>query len=187
LQFGWAPLRSVREQGFKFIEAPRPELYNLQLDPAELNNTYEPWSDAVKRLRALLAELHSKDSQLHGSRAAIPTDTLNELKALGYLGPADAGTTTNVPLPSLLPDPKDRIHEQNLLHAAMIDSSEGRTDEAQRNLLRVLDIHPKSPIALRELGELEIAKGKYAQAVRHLRSALEQRPNDASIAFLEGE
>src|SRR5437899_3225636 len=27
LRFGWAPLRSVRSEGLKFIQAPRPELY----------------------------------------------------------------------------------------------------------------------------------------------------------------
>lgn len=38
LRFGWAPLRSVRSQGFKFIDAPRPELYDLRSDPAESGN-----------------------------------------------------------------------------------------------------------------------------------------------------
>ncbi len=37
LRFGWAPLRSVRAEGFKFIEAPKPELYDLQKDPGELS------------------------------------------------------------------------------------------------------------------------------------------------------
>src|SRR5207248_11311196 len=40
LRFGWAPLKSVREGGLKFIAAPRPELYNLQTDPGELHNNY---------------------------------------------------------------------------------------------------------------------------------------------------
>src|SRR5215471_7483612 len=43
LRFGWAPLRSVREAGFKFIEAPRPELYNLDSDAQEVDNKYAPW------------------------------------------------------------------------------------------------------------------------------------------------
>ena len=30
LRFGWAPLRSIRKEGFKFIEAPKPELYDLR-------------------------------------------------------------------------------------------------------------------------------------------------------------
>src|SRR5947207_3046331 len=50
LRFGWAPLRSVRTQSLKFIEAPRPELFDLHADAAELNNQYEPWNAQVKKL-----------------------------------------------------------------------------------------------------------------------------------------
>jgi len=57
LQFGWAPLRSVRSEGFKFIEAPRPEFYDLHSDPVELNNRYEPWNPTLQRLRGLLAQV----------------------------------------------------------------------------------------------------------------------------------
>jgi arylsulfatase A-like enzyme len=35
LDFGWSPLRSVREAGWKLIDAPRPELYDVARDPGE--------------------------------------------------------------------------------------------------------------------------------------------------------
>ena len=37
-----------------------------------------------------------------------------------------------------LPDPKDKIEEQNLLHVAMMASDDNRTDEARRALEKVL-------------------------------------------------
>ncbi len=37
-QFGWSALRALRQQRFKYIDAPRPELYDLVADPAELHN-----------------------------------------------------------------------------------------------------------------------------------------------------
>ena len=40
LRWGWAPLRALRADNTKLIEAPRPELYNLQADPKELKNLY---------------------------------------------------------------------------------------------------------------------------------------------------
>src|SRR5229473_2141958 len=110
LRFEWAPLRSVRKEGFKFIEAPKPELYDLRSDPRELHNEYEPWNADVQKLRKTLVELNeaSPASGKHQS-FAVSADTIDELHALGYLGPADAGSSTNVPEPSLLPDPKDMI------------------------------------------------------------------------------
>ena len=62
LRFGWAPLRSVRAGGFKFIEAPRPELYDLQADPGELANHYQPSDATVQKFRGMLAEIKANAS-----------------------------------------------------------------------------------------------------------------------------
>lgn len=153
LRFGWAPLRSVRAEGFKFIEAPRPELYDLSADPKELTNHYQPSDTFVQKFR--------------GTLAAMKTDA-----------PAP---------PSNLPDPKDKIEEQNLLHSAMMASDDNRADEARRALERVLQLDAKSPTALRQLGELELQAGDYTKAAEHLKQAREVRPEDSTAAFYEGQ
>src|SRR6059036_3245962 len=91
LRFGWAPLRSIRKEGFKFIEAPKPELYDLRADPGELRNHYEPWDGTVQKLRRVLAELSAKSpAPGKSSPGAVSLSTIDELHALGYLGSADA-------------------------------------------------------------------------------------------------
>jgi predicted Zn-dependent protease len=85
-----------------------------------------------------------------------------------------------------LPDPKDKIEEQNLLHQAMIASDDNRTADARSALEKALELDPKSPTALRQLGELEFQAGEYAKAAEHLKRAREARPDDATAAFLEG-
>lgn len=186
LRFGWAPLRSVREPDFKFIEAPRPELYDLRQDPGELHNNYVPWNETVQSARKLLAQLRAEHPP-QASAADVPQGTVEELKALGYLGKADVGSSTNVPEPSLLPDPKDKIQEANLLHTAMMASEDNRTSDAQAALQKVLQLDPQSPTALLQKGELEVKAGHYAQAAEHLKQAREVRPNDATAAYYEGE
>jgi arylsulfatase A-like enzyme/Flp pilus assembly protein TadD len=187
LRFGWAPLRSVREPGFKFIEAPRPELYDLHQDPGELHNNYVPWDQTVQKSRTLLAELRAKMPPPAPSAATVPAGTVDELKALGYLSKADFGTSTNVPEPSLLPDPKDKIQEANLLHTAMMAGEDNRSLDARAAMEKVLQLDPKSPTALRQLGEMELKSGEYAKAARHLQTAREIRPDDAAAAFDEGQ
>ena len=162
LRFGWAPLRSVRSEGFKFIEAPRPELYDLPLDAAEITNKYEPQDARVQKSRAMLAEVRSKEAQVQGSASAAPE-------------------------PSSLPDPKDKIEEQNLLHVAMIAAEDNRPAEARKTLEKVLALDPKSPTALRQLGELELQAGDFVQAAHHLKAAVEVRPDDATALFHEGQ
>jgi choline-sulfatase len=187
LRFGWAPLRSVRQDGFKFIEAPRPELYDLHSDPGESNNTYAPWNTRVQQSRALLADVRAKLPPKAPSSATVGQGTLSELRALGYLGPADAGSSTTVPEPSLLPDPKDKIEEQNLLHRAMLASDAGETAQARAKLEKVLQLNPQSPTALRQLGELELQQGEFSKAAEHLRAAREHSPDDATLAYELGQ
>ena len=163
LRFGWAPLRSVRNDGFKFIEAPRPELYDLQLDAAELHNHFDPQDARIKTARAQLAELHTRETQGQNS-SAVP----------------DANGSS-------LPDPKDKIAEQNLLHAAMLASDDDRPSDARQSLEKVLALDPKSPTALRQLGELELQAGDYAKAAQHLKGAMGMRPDDATAAFYAGQ
>jgi choline-sulfatase len=187
LRFGWAPLRSVRAEGFKFIEAPKPELYDLHSDPGELENHYQPWNATVQKDRALLAELRAKMPPASPSEGTVGQGTIDELKALGYLGSADAGSATNVPEPSLLPDPKDSIEEQNLLHTAMIASEDNRWQDARAALKKVLDFNPQSATALKQLGELDLKAGDYPGAAEHLQAARQIRPQDAAAAFEAGQ
>jgi Tfp pilus assembly protein PilF len=187
LRFGWAPLRSVRRDGFKFIEAPQPELYDLHMDPTESKNDYAPWNAEVQKSRALLADLRAKMPPKAPSSATVGQGTLSELRALGYLGPADAGSATTVPEPSLLPDPKDKIEEQNLLHRAMLASDAGDTAQARAALEKVLQLNSQSATALRQLGELELRAGDYQNAATHLQTARANQPEDATVAYELGQ
>src|SRR5712692_5804320 len=184
LRFGWAPLRSVRREGFKFIEAPQPEFYDLRSDPGELRNRYVPWDTTVQKLRKMLAELRAKSAPAgKPSPASISAGTIDELRALGYLGPADARSSTDVLEPSLLPDPKDKIEEQNLLHFAMMASEDGQSTKARAALEKLLQLDSRSTNALSQLGRLEMQSGNYTKAADYLRRTREIRPDDAVVAF----
>ena len=193
LRFGWAPLRSVRAEGFKFIEAPRPELYDLRADPGELANHYQPSDKTVQKFRAMLAEVRAKNPPASAAETASTAapGANDQLKALGYQSRTNEGRTNEgealAPADSRLPDPKDEIEEQNLLHAAMMAQDDSRFDEARSALEKALQLDPKSPTALRQLGELEFNTGEYVRAAEHMRQARAVRPDDATAAFYEGQ
>ncbi|HUM03908.1 MAG TPA: sulfatase-like hydrolase/transferase [Terriglobales bacterium] len=157
LRFGWAPLRALRTGNAKLIEAPRPELYNLESDPAELKNLYAADHPQVPALRAELGQWKAK----------LPAEATK----------ADAS----------LPDPKDKIAVQNLLHRSMLASDDNRPNDARGLLEKALELDPTSPTALRQLGELELAAGDYARAAAHLQRAREVRPEDSTAAFEAGQ
>jgi predicted Zn-dependent protease len=181
LRFGWAPLRSVRADGFKLIQAPRPELYDLHADPGELKNGYAAGNGNVVKLQQMLAAVYAQAPK-ETTSGVTSENAKNDLKALGYAAGNAAGADgTN------LPDPKDKIEEQNLLHTAMMAADDDRISDARTALEGVLQLDPKSPTALRQLGELELQAGDYAKAAEHLKRAREVRPEDATAAFYEGQ
>jgi choline-sulfatase len=186
LQFDWAPLKSLRAGGFKYIEAPRPELYNLHDDPKELNNIYAPWDQTLQKLRAELAEFRKTVPAQAAANAAapVPENTLDELRALGYLG-HDLGQTT-APEASLLPDPKDKIEVQNLLHAAMLANGENDLASARAALAKAVALDPNSATALADLGKNELKTGDARSAAQHLARAWQLKPQDSSIAVALG-
>jgi|CZLA01.1.fsa_nt_gi arylsulfatase A-like enzyme/cytochrome c-type biogenesis protein CcmH/NrfG len=159
LRWGWASLRALRTDNAKLIEAPRPELYNLQADPKELKNLYAP--DA--------ANLQAMQTEMARWKAKLPP-------------PSNSGKPGET-----LPDPKDKVEVQNLLHNAMLAGDDNRSSDARQFLEKALQLDPTSPTALRQLGELELAAGDFTKAAVHLKRACELRPEDSTAAFELGE
>ena len=181
LDFGWAPVRSVRADDRKYIEAPRPEFYELNVDPGEKRNLYEPWNPDVQRLRALEADARKGAAPQHGDAATVEHSKLEELRALGYLGTNPGATTA--PEPSLLPDPKDKIQVFNLIHSSMLASEDANPELARSDLESALRLDPKSAVVLAELGELELAHGDYRQAADLLGRAAAIQPQNAAAVY----
>jgi arylsulfatase A-like enzyme/Tfp pilus assembly protein PilF len=185
IRFGWAPLKAVRDKTSKFIEAPRPEFYDLRADPGELRNVYQPWNENVQALRAELAAFRRELPQPSAaSTAPVDPNTIAELKALGYLG-TDPGSTT-VGEPSMLPDPKDKIEIQNLIHSGMMHEDSGNVTAARWAFTRAVEADPGSVVALAQLGQIEYRAGEYKNAAKHLSSAYALRPQDAAVVLTLG-
>jgi choline-sulfatase len=161
LRWGWAPLRALRADNSKWIEAPRPELYDLKADPKELKNLYA--ADGSK------AKVQSLQAEMAMWAAKLPPRVES-----GKPGEA-------------LPDPKDKIEVQNLLHDAMLAGDDNRSSDARQFLEKALKIDSNSPTTLRQLGELEFAAGDFTKAAVHLKRACELRPDDSTAAFELGE
>ena len=87
LLYGWGRLVSVREGPWKLIEAPKPELYNLEDDPEERDNRIRRNAAAAERLRARLSELAPAGLDAGTTPSSeIAPELMEKLGALGYVG-----------------------------------------------------------------------------------------------------
>ncbi len=109
LHYGWSDLRSLREGKWKYIQAPRPELYDLENDPRELRNLAQVEQSRMETLQASLEQLLATEPmapEAGSPETSLPRELLEKLGALGYVGgtgPARAGDPGA--------DPKDKIGE----------------------------------------------------------------------------
>lgn len=81
---GWSPLFALRSGGWKYVRAPRPELYALASDPGETRNLAQ---DEPERLAALSARLDAllADAPPAAAPGALDPRARARLAALGYL------------------------------------------------------------------------------------------------------
>jgi arylsulfatase A-like enzyme/Tfp pilus assembly protein PilF len=108
IHLGWSELRSLVGEKYHYIQAPAPELYDIESDPTEKKNVLAEQRRVLARMRATLAQ---HDRPLAAPEQIAPEEAAN-LKALGYLAAPVA--TASGPLP----DPKDRIGDLAELGAA---------------------------------------------------------------------
>jgi Flp pilus assembly protein TadD len=107
LHFGWSDLRSIRRGKWKYIQAPRPELYDLEADPMEIRNLADSQPELMKGMRGALGEELDRERAVGASEtSSLPQDLLDKLGALGYVG-------SGAPVESSSPgaDPKDKVDE----------------------------------------------------------------------------
>jgi arylsulfatase A-like enzyme/cytochrome c-type biogenesis protein CcmH/NrfG len=161
LDFGWSPLKSIREGEWKYIDAPKPELFHIASDGAENVNRFE-----AERARA--SSLEAQTRRYSGGDASIfarkDPETAARLQALGYVG-------RGVPeLRGARPDPKD----QKALAAriAQVLSGELHGDELERALRGVLADDPENPLANLRLGYVLLEANRCRDAVPRFRAAI---------------
>src|SRR3954468_1024161 len=101
LHYGWSYLRALRDGRWKYILAPKPELYDLQNDPGELKNLVSSETGRVNALRSSILKQVSRPTSPRAVSGVAP-ETLERLGSLGYVGPGATPGQAGI-------DPKDKL------------------------------------------------------------------------------
>ena len=170
--FGWSELRAVTEDRLRFIDAPRPELYDVRDDPGEKRNVVSDRASAAAAMKKWL------DGQSGGPPpvpAAVPPDVRERLEALGYVGGAAAVASAGA-----LAYPKDKVGLYESYRAATVLRQQGRDAEALAALERVLADSPGMLDAREVQGMTLFRLGRSREAVAALDAVVAADPQRAS-------
>jgi arylsulfatase A-like enzyme/Flp pilus assembly protein TadD len=180
LNRGWAPLQGVVHGGWKYIDLPIPELYDLGADPSESRNLFASRPADASRLAGLLSGLRAEDRKAR--RQAESAETVKRLQALGYIA---GGNATPKQRYGEEDDPKRLIALDGLSSQMLSRYWAGDLDGARAVGHAILRQRPDDPLTHLQLAYLERARGDVPAAVAAARKAVALRPGDVeSIALL---
>ena len=164
LHLRWASLYAWRTTKWKLIDAPRPELFDVQDDPRELHDRAaddRPRVDALRRpLRAALA------TQTPDTSTMVDAEAAERLRALGYVG---GGTPWSPEAASSRRDPKDALPLLKHLERGM-ELAHGDPATAVRELTVVLQDAPEAVLPRRYRAIALAAEGRHEEAIADMRT-----------------
>ncbi len=174
--YNWAPIRALRTDQWKLIQAPKPELYDMQADPQELYNLSSRQPEKVAELSDRLARLARSVSSPRLDRSvAVETDseTREKLMALGYVAGSASNDLRAAPFPAPeelaeLPNPIDKALTLTFINAATERIRTRNFEQAARLAREGLVMDPDNPrlhgFLAQALGQLGLYDEALAEA-----------------------
>jgi arylsulfatase A-like enzyme/Tfp pilus assembly protein PilF len=178
--YGWSELKSVRGDQWKFIDAPKQELYDLRADRAERRNLALDRGTLAAGMNGELAKIDAGFGAAANTDAPKPdADTLARLRSLGYVGMAASSTGGKRG-----PDPKDMIASAETFRAgisrAMDALANDRPVTAIEQLKRLLTIDDRSFEVHLFLGDAYTATRQFDNALGEYAAARLMNPRSAA-------
>lgn len=164
--WGWAPLSALRTDSYKYVRAPKPELYDLKADPNETKNLVAERIEVVKQMEARLLEM---EKRLTVEKA--PGKKAHPLPAPGQN----------------LPDPKDRINELPIIREAAQAINEKDYAKTLKLLEPLSSADPENRRLPYMLALAYGGAGDNARAIPLLEEAVKKNPGDSIILATLGE
>jgi len=184
--FGWSSLRSLRDDKYLFVEAPRKELYDQSADPDAKQNLAEKSPAVTQTLSSRLAAFRGKTANTSkAGNSDVDPQLVQKLAALGYVGGGRANEPPGAEMNGA--DPKDKIDIFNHVEKALLAGAQG---EAQKEVDLLLELYKKDPnveVVDRNLGDTYLRMGKFDEALPVLRKAEELNPEMSQTHYQIGQ
>jgi choline-sulfatase len=174
--FGWSPLRTINNSTYQYVEAPKPELYDLHTDPGEAINIIRQQAAVASVLKSKLDERvrqYAPKERSSGSSGLDPA-AIEKLRALGYM--AYRSPVSAQALAAGLADPKDKIWDFNTLLDGVDAGKLGDLDRQRSLLTQVQERNPNMYLIPFLLGEAALKAADWKAAQESLERSLKINP-----------
>ncbi len=181
LSYGWSDLRSIRTNEWKYILAPKPELYDLKNDPLEKENLIGSKNKIASDLNNKLKKLEkATTSEQKPSIRELTPEEQEKLRALGYSAetlPSDIGQKRR-------PDPKDRIFILDQLYKFKMAKKEGKQEEGEKILREIVKQDPENLVVHHFLGKIYQDRKEWDKAIEEYSEILRINPDGIDSYYM---
>ncbi|MBC8206185.1 MAG: sulfatase-like hydrolase/transferase [Kiritimatiellaeota bacterium] len=173
-RFGASSLMGISTARWKYIQAPRPELYDVMSDPGETNNLVKKEHQRARiledKLQEILEQSVRKDSD---SQMELDSESIKRLESLGYVAGKEEG---EIVFDKTKGDPKDFVHLIEVIRDIRSITERGEFRKARSMLEEIAQQAPQCPEIFAKLGEIEMLQQDYAFAVESYRRVYQLDP-----------
>ncbi len=169
--YGWAPYVGLIAGDWKYIRAPKEELYNLKTDQEEAKNELPSDPKRADKLRSSLDGL-IKQSLVPGASAkrTLTAEEQDRLRSLGYVDYSDKETSGDAP------DAKDKLDELRMIQEAEKAEFEGNYAAAAELHEKMIALRPNAASSYINLALAQARMKNFDLAIQTLRKGLEKIP-----------
>jgi arylsulfatase A-like enzyme/tetratricopeptide (TPR) repeat protein len=169
--FGWSPLVGLIAADWKYVRAPKEELYNLKADPGEGKNAFPAEAKIVAKLKASLDAL-IRESVVPGATAkrTLSAEDKDRLRSLGYVDFSEASSKGDAA------DPKDKLDELRMVQEAEKDEFEGNFAAAAALHEKMLVLRPNAASSYINLALAQARMNNFEATIKTLKQGIEKIP-----------
>jgi arylsulfatase A-like enzyme/Tfp pilus assembly protein PilF len=177
LSRGWGELRSIIKNQYKYIYGPKKELYNIDIDPDELNNLVDQKPKLATSMKQALQDYIDENKPEYSTSQSknMSPKTLDIMRGLGYV--QSSGKAVDE-ISEILDDsgdaPQDHVESVSFQSAVKQLMFKGDYFEASRYVDALLEKSPNNLVYLEYKIQVDIMMGNLDNA----KKLLEDLPND---------
>jgi tetratricopeptide (TPR) repeat protein len=185
LGFGWASLRSVTTEQWKYIEAPRSELYDRVKDPGENVNLIAERPDIAAQMQTTLWDMTKGMKLRVGPSSVRDAEVVGRLRSLGYVGGGGSSTPTTGSDSGR--DPKDMVGAYRAHSDAVTLQLQDRHQAVIPIMEKLVKDSPESDEFFNTLGISYLALDRAGDAERAFAASLRIAPDNPRRLWRMGD
>ena len=182
--YGLTPLEAWRAGKFLYIRAPKPELYDLSVDPTAAHNLAQTSKATLDTMSSQLANFDQRFSASGNQQTQLTSSEMQKLASLGYVGIQKVTATANGVVSGT--DPKEVIAVVNKISAALALLENNKPEKAQATLEGSIGATSSMYLAQYVMGVALAQQQKYSQAIQYLHRPIELQPDSALAHYQMG-